>query len=165
MARARNRTEEATLDRSTTAAEMAVATDPTGAFAQATATQQEAPSPVVAAPAVNGAGMSHEPGREEPERTNVTHAAIVTDAAAKIRFHFNYAARPQLAAIPFDDGEPPEEARAEPEAAGFKRKNEATAWEHPIEFATRAQDRQHARATFEKVAEMRHEEVGVGQAR
>jgi len=116
-------------------------------------------------PLLRSEGRRHEPGREEPERTNVTHAAIVTDAAAKIRFHLNYAARPQLAAIPFDDGEPPEEARAELKESGFGRNNEATAWEHPIEFATRAQDRQHARATFEKVAEMRHEEVGVGQAR
>lgn len=93
------------------------------------------------------------------------HPTTKSDALAKMTFGYDYDSRPQRALISFTDGKPSEAVREELKRAGFAFSREDQAWEMDVNFTTREQDRMHARQTFEKAAEMRREEFGVGQER
>jgi hypothetical protein len=87
------------------------------------------------------------------------------NAAAKMKYHQNYDARPQLAAITFDDGKPSEEVRQVLKDGGYRWNGQESAWEKPIKFERRAQDRADAAAVFNAVADMRMQEMGTSQQR
>lgn len=102
------------------------------------------------------------PDKNGEHQAWVDRANVITDKAAKMKFHFDY--KGHLAVIEFDD-KPCDDVRRTLKDNNFRWNSHEKTWENGIRFASREQERQAAIATFNGVAEMRHEEMGTGKQR
>jgi hypothetical protein len=91
----------------------------------------------------------------------VDRASMMSDPIARVRFTFDYANHRGV--IRFDE-KPSAEILAIMNESGYKFDRESTEWRYPIHFASREQDRVHAKRVFHEVAEGLRIEKGVEPA-